>query len=230
MKTLPYYAVASQQVATHPVKLLKLEATLNASAATLFLQLHDSNTTPAAGAAPLKSWPAGECGFKEFEVDELVFNAGLFLALSTAAATYVQATGASNILDILNVELVDSENPTGTTIIGDDITPLSQLQVWASAAGPKKLISLASRNVVLNANFFVLLFAKDSPIAGDVPIDSFKLINGSPLKLNFGKDGRSIFSIDSTGEKKGCTVAISTTAATLTLPSSATATITAEYK
>lgn len=68
MKTLSYFAVTTQQVTTHAAALLKLEATINASATTgLYLQIHDSAAAPAAGAVPLKSWLASECGYKEFK-------------------------------------------------------------------------------------------------------------------------------------------------------------------
>lgn len=224
MKQLPYYAVTAQQVATHPVKLLKLEATLNASAtAGLFLQLHDSNTTPADGQAPLKCWPAAECGFKEFEMGELVFSSGLYLCLSTTAATKTLATGGSDLIDILNVELIDPEAPTGTSIAGDRTTTVAALTVWADGAGPKKLMAIE-----FWGTGYLMLFAK-SPSNGDIPLATFTPAIGWNY-WNFGANGRDVFSQDADGtNRNGCYLAASNTADTFTAAAS-NKYIKAEYK
>lgn len=233
MKPLPYFAVASQQVTTHRAALLKLEATLNSGAsASLFLQVHDSNTAPSAGAVPVKSWPAAECGFKEFELGELRVNAGLFIGLSTTAATYTAAVGGSDKLDILNVELVDAEVPSGTSNAGDLTTNRQSLQVWAEAAGPKRLLRVEVDNTG-GAAHYLMLFAKDAPANGDKPIDQFTIPANANLTgasaFGFGVNGRDVYSVDSNGEHKGCTLVLSDTAGTLTT-SSDNFKIKAEYK
>jgi len=226
MKPLSYFAVASQQVATHPVKLLKLEATLNASATEgLFLQLHDSNATPANAAVPIKSWPAAECGFKEFEMGELVFAAGMFLALSTTAGTYTQAGGGSDLVDILNVELINAEEPTGTTIVGDKTTLVNNLEVWADGAGPKKLIAAT---VTGFPGRYLQLFAA-SPSANDIPLAVWELAETPFTELRFGSIGRDVFSVDASGERNGCYLVISTDATKYVAAPEANA-IQAEYK
>lgn len=244
MKPVSYFAVTGQQVATHPVKVIKLEATLNASAtAGLYLLVHDSIVTPAEGAAPLKSWPAIECGYKEFELGELVLNAGLYVCLSTTAATKTLATGGSDKCDILNIELTDPEQPTGTSTAGDLTTACKGLLVWAdgsphatpnSAKGPHRLLRVEVDNSG-GAASYLMLFAGDSPANGDKPIDQFKLaaatnyLGGSAF--TFGKIGRDVFSQDSSGvNHDGCTLKVSSTAGTLTLISGNDVKLKAEYK
>lgn len=234
MKPLSYFAVESQQVATHPVKLLKLEATLNASAtAGLFLQLHDSNTPPAEGALPVKTWPAAECGFKEFELGELVFSAGLYVCLSTTGATKTLAVGASDKCDILNVELVDPEVPTGTSNAGTLGSGTQELQVWADGAGPKKLLRVEINNIGNGVNY-LMIFAKDSPANGDIPLDVITIPTGvnwtGKNALYFGQNGRDVFCKSSAGvNQNGCTLTLSSTPNFKTLTAQA-APILAEYK
>lgn len=232
MKTLPYFAVASQQVTTHRTKVEKLEATLNAGAASnLYLQVFDTNVAPAAGVVPLKSWPAGETGWKDFKNGELVLNAGLFVALSTTAATYTAVTGGSNILDILQIEIGDAEVPTGTSFAGDLTTPTASLQVWSAASGPKKLIAVEVDNTG-NGVQYLMLFSKDTVSAGDKPIDQFTIkaaeVKTAAAKLDFGVNGRDMTSYSSNAQQNGCTLVLSSTTGVYTAGSNGK--IRAEYK
>ena len=233
MKPLPYFSINNWQITTHRAALLKLEATLNANAnATLYLQIHDTIIAPAAGAVPLKSWPAAECGFKEFELGELRVNAGLFIGLSSTSATYTAAAGANDKCDILNIELIDPETPTGTGTYGDLSNNRQSLQVWPDLAGPKKLLQVEVDNTG-NGLKYLMLFAYDTPQNGDKPIDQFTIKAGEvktgSAALSFGSSGRSVFSKDSAGvEHDGCTLVMSDTTGTLT-QSSANFKIKAEY-
>jgi hypothetical protein len=233
MKPLSYFAVASQQVATHPVGVLKLEATLNASAtAGLFLQLHDSSTVPADGAVPIKCWPAAECGYKEFKMGEIQLTAGLYACLSTTAATKTLAVGGSDKLDILAVELTDPETPSGMTVVGDKTSPVTGLQVWADSAGPFCLLNVEVGILLLGADSFLQIFATDSPAEGAVPLESLPIKSGEPylpIKFNFGETGRNVFSIDANGNHDGCTLKVSSTGNILTTIAS-TVTLRAEYR
>lgn len=231
MKPLNYFAVAAQQVATHPVALLKLEATLNSSAAAgLFLQIHNSAVVPAEGAAPFKCWTAAECAYKEFKRGELNLPLGCYICLSTTSAT---KTLSADLCDVLSVELTDPETPTGTTAAGDLTTSVTGLQVWADAAGPKRLIALEVNGAGLSTVCYLQLFAKDSPANGDVPVHEIKIAATANLTgangLRFGANGRDMFSIDANGAHDGCTVKISTTPGVLTLTTDS-AKIKAEYK
>ena len=241
MKTLPYFAIAAQVVATHPVAVLKLEVTLNSSAtAGLYCQVHDAIAAPANGAVPLKSWPAGECAFKEFEMGHLQLTQGLYICLSTTAATKTLAAGGSDLMDALNVELSDPEIPTGTTLVGDLTTPVAGLQVWTEAAGAtarKALIALEVDGTNLTtAQQYVQIFAQDTVATGDKPIIMFPIAVGGVLTganaLRFGIGGRDIYSRDSDTPftaRLGCTVKISSTKSTFTA-CTGTAAIRAEYK
>jgi len=235
MKPSSYFAVTTQQVATHPVGVLKLEATLNAAAtAGLFLQLHDSNAAAAASAVPLKSWPAAECGYKEFKMGELQLANGLFVALSTTAATYTAAGGGSDKLDILAIELTDPEAPSGVTVAGDKTSAVTGLQVWAESAGPNRLLNVEVGILLLAADSFLQIFGQDSPAEGATPILSLPIKSGEPFapkKFTFGEMGREIYSYSSTNVlQDGCTLKVSSTAKTLTtITGGSTVTLRAEY-
>lgn len=236
MKPLSYFAQTAQQVTLHPVEVLKLEATLNAAAtAGLYLQIHDANAAPADGAVPVKCWPASECQYKEFKRGELTLAVGCYICLSTTAATKTLAGGGSDTMDILEVELFYPEYPVSTSFAGDLVSNVTRLQVWADAAGPKKLIALEIDGTGLNANAFIQIFAKDAPANGDLPLmefpikDNQKLTAGNALK--FGNDGASFKSLLDDGTiHDGLTVVLSSTAGVLTEIVGQTVNIKAEYK
>jgi hypothetical protein len=235
MKPLEYFAIKGQVVSTHPVSVIKLEMTPNASITDgLFLQIHDAAASPATGAVPVKVWPAAECGYKEFKRGELVLSVGCFICLSTTAATKTGANGVSDLMNILQVELSDPERPTGTTVVGDLTSPVTGLQVWADAAGPKKLIHLEVDGTNLTATCYIQLFAVDSPADGIAPLMTLRKITAGQVLtgasgLYFGEKGRDVQSVDSTGGlHDGCTIKISTTPSVLTTTGD-TARIQAEY-
>lgn len=232
MIPVSFFNINAQQATTHKTSLMKLEATLDAAiAAGLYLLLFDSNVAPANGAVPLKAWPAAECGYKEFEEGELVFASGLYVALSTTYATYT-AAGGGNLIDILNLEYVNPELPAGTQLASAN--NVKTLQVWADASGPKKLFRVEADNTG-GALRYLMLFAYDNPQNGDKPIDQFTLkANKAYLgagALQFGVNGRDVYSQDSTGAPHaGCTLMISDTPTTLTLAAANIAALKGEYK
>jgi hypothetical protein len=238
MKPLTYFSVAAQQVATHPVEVDKLEVTLNAAAtAGLYLQIHDTNQTPAEGAVPLRSWLAAECAYKEFKRAALTLNVGLYICLSSTAATKTLAVGGSDLMDILEVELLNPEEPTGTTYVGDTSTGVTSRQIWSEAAGAtrKRLYSLEVDGTGLSAAAYIMLFAKDSPANGDKPVFTWPLadnqVRTGANALRFGRQGIDVSAADTDGTYHyGCTVAISSTPGTLTTIVAQTATIKGEYK
>ncbi len=236
MKALTYFAVAAQIAATHQVSVVKLEVTLNGSAAAgLFFQIHDSIVAAAEGAVPLKVWPAAECGYKEFELGQLNVGLGLYVCLSTTSATKTLAAGGSDLCDILAIELSDPEIPTGTTFAGDLTSAVTGLQVWTEADGVtrKTLIRLEVDGTNLTtATQFIQLFATDTVNVGDKPVMMWPIGVGA-VKIGanalwFGNSGREVFSKD-TVDRVGCTVKISSTAGTYTA-ATGTARIKAEYK
>lgn len=243
MKPLKFFAVASQQVATHPILVLKLEATVNSGmTAGLYLQIFDSVSTPAEGTVPVKCWPAAECSYKEFKNGDLSLSLGCYICLSTTAATKTLAIGVGNTMDILEVEISSPELPVSSTFIGDLTTPVSGLQVWTEAAGLAARQALLSVEVdgtlLTTATQFVMIFATDTVNTGDAPCVGciFPIKVAQVLTrhnaLRFGDRGKDVFSIDNASpntQRLGCTIKISSTPSTFTAPNG-TAAIKAEYK
>lgn len=238
MKPLLYNAIGAQQVATHSVAVMKLEVTLNASAtAGLFLQLFDTAAAAVNGDVPVKTWPASECGYKEFKNGELSLAKGLYVALSTTAATLTLAEGLNDLMDILLVELTIAEAPSGTTVAGSLTGPaVADLQVWAEAAGPKRLMRIEADNT-LGDDRYLMLFAKDAPTDGDAPIMQWALDAGAVRTVAngnacvFGINGLDVYSQDLSGTRRvGCTLKLSSTTQTLTEIVSADTKLKAEYR
>lgn len=230
MKPSNFYAVTAQVAATHPMLMLKLESTLNAAAtAGLFLQIHDSAVAAAEGAAPLKVWPAAECGYKEFKRGDLTLALGCYVCLSTTSATKTLAVGANDKLDILELEFSDPERPAGTSFAGDLVSNVTGLAVWLDAAGPKKLLALEVDGTNLTTTCYVQLFGKDAPVNGDVPVGQYTIaataVKTGADAWRFGETGRDV----TDGVHDGCAVRISTTPGVLTLTGDS-ARIKAEYK
>lgn len=231
MKSVPYFAVTSQQITTHHSAIVKLEGTLKSTATTgLFCQIHDSATVPANGAVPLKSWPADEIGYKEFKRGELQLANGLYICLSSTAATKTLATGGNDKYDILEVELYDPEFPTGTAIAGDLTTGVTHLDVWAENAGPKKLLKLTVISDSDDAWIMIFGRAFANIVSGTTkPIFSQKILSTTTKVLDFGDFGRDVLQQLVLVNYVGCCVAISTTAGVFTVVPSADFKIKAEY-
>lgn len=246
MKPITSFSASTKQASQHTGIVLKVEGRMaDAAAATgLFLQVHDNNTTPSAGAVPLKSWPVSGGGgtgigsefYKEFKRGDLVLFLGCFVGISSTEATY---TASNNNWGTLSVELSDPEIPAAVSYAGDLTTAVTGLQVWTEASGLTSRKSLVALEVdgtnLTTATQFIQLFATDTINTGDKPIVAFPIAVGAVLtgesKLNFGEFGRQIFSIDSDASTKrlGCTVKISSTASTYTA-ATGTAAIKAEYR
>lgn len=211
MKSLSYFAAAAQQVAKHPVTVLKLEwKGGSAVAAGRYLQVHDAYATPANGAVPLKSYPIyadGE-GFKSFAAGELQLSNGLYVCISSTEAT---KTLAADVFSMLSVELLAAEQPSGTSFAGDLTTDDEILQVWSEAAGasaPKRLYEIIATNNG-GATYYLQIHAADTP-SDEALIASFAFEDIETKRLSFGKAGRDIRRIVSEALKQGCTLAWST--------------------
>ena len=240
MKILDSFAALTYQAAIHAVRVVKIEWRGGDSlAANMYLQVHDSNVTAAEGAVPLKSWPIGTAseGYKEFKRGELNLAAGCYLCVSSTEATKTITSGTDKWA-MLSVELAEVDRPENTSQVGDLTTGVTGQQIWSEAAGAanaRRLFRLEINGASLGATRYAMLFAKDSPANGDTPLAVWPVTTGTPLTgasaIKFGVNGRHVYSKDSDGtERKGCTVNISSTATTLTLIVSGTATIKGEYK
>lgn len=229
MKSLAYFAVAAQQVATHGVHVMKLECRINDNgAAALFWQVHDSASVPAEGAVPLKSWPVsgGAADYKEFKNGELDLANGLYVCVSTTEATKTLGTGNNAFAAVL-VELYDPEAPTGTTVAGDLTTGVSSLVVFS---GIHRLITVNATNNSGAAGW--LMIFTHAPSEGDAPLAAIPFASGQNQVLTFGDDGReSQDQTPGTGVlRTGCRLRASTTGDVLTTAAAGSWTMQAEYK
>ncbi len=235
MNPLKYFDALAQQIATHPVTLLKLEwRGGDALAAARFIQIHDSAIVPAEGAAPVKSYPiyTGAQGYKLFDVGELQLVNGLYVCVSTTEATKTLAAGNDKFASLF-AELLAAESPSGTTIVGDLTTGVDELAVWLDANGPKRLHRVQVIPSALLADRYVMLFAHDNPVDGQKPLAVWTIEQAGSLDLKFGADGRDVFSLSGSTRRDGCRLILSDTAETLTKAadgSADTVCIKAEYK
>lgn len=234
MKPINSYAASTKQVTLHACEVLKIDGNAgDASAASgIYLQVHDSNAAPAAGAVPLKVWPIyGGAGsaqgtdfYKTFRQGDLTCFLGCWVGVSSTEATY---TASANPWAALSVELSDPELPASVSFVGDLTTAVTGLQVFTEASGTTTRQSLVALEVdganLTTATQFIQFFCADTVSSGDVPIQSLPIAVAAVLtgekKFNFGEFGRNFFSIDSTSaatKRYGLTIKISSTPNTFT--------------
>ena len=206
-----YYAVTGQQVTTIKARIDKLEVTLNANAtAGLFFQVHDTYTTAAEGAVPLRSWPAGECIYKEFKRELITCANGVYICLSSTAGTKTLAVGGNDKIDILQVELETSEMYASKTLVGDLTTNQSNLAVWTANGEGRKLFLFLITQLVA-ADYYVMLFG-DVAADGSTPIMSWAMPTAkTSLLCDFGREGRQVI-----GTSDKCYIYVSSTQGVLT--------------
>lgn len=233
MKVITDFDVAAKQFTTHgsPYQLYKLEAKLNSSAVnTVFVQIHDSQTTPAEGAVPIKSWPAvaDQEIYKEFKRAELNIVNGLYVCVSTTEATKTLGTG-NNKFSMVSAEITETEETV--TVAGDLTTGVDYLEAWNNAAGPHNLRKVQVSFGATGGAKYALLFAKDIANIndGDIPILVIGSGDNETKSFNFGKAGRRVFSQTAFVDKVGCSICISTTANVLTVTSATEHKIRVEY-
>lgn len=222
MKTLSYFDVASQQVTTHGTNVLKIEGYFKGTTDS-WLQVHDSATTPANAAVPLKQWfIGGETEFyKEFKNGELHITKGLYLAISTAEGTFTVSTETMD----LSVELDKVEEPSGTSIAGDLTTDTAHLDIWSEASGPKHLIRLEVDASGAGADNFLQLFAREyaNLTPTDVPVAQWTIKDGvaytvaGSAPFDFGINGISPIWQKSGVNYYGCCVILSSTSGVPTI-------------
>lgn len=219
-------ALAVAPVATDAITISKIHG-FKVAANDRFLQLHNTKTTPAAAAVPLRVWQIfGSAPFGEgFIEDDITCSEGATFVVSTTANTY---TASAETVDIF-VSGDGALNDSGTSVAGDYTTPDEVLQVWADASGPKKLVRLeVSDAVASTGGVFVQIHAGDTP-ATDKIVASFPLADAGTLDKFFG-DGLSPLREVSQVIYDGCTIAISQTQETYTALGSSLDYIRATYR
>ena len=244
--------VASVQISTEPVSILRVRGNFRGSTADRWLMFFNvrqpldapNGTAPLIAATPLnQSAPF----FIEESIGALEFSLGCYAAVSTTENTLTLSTDTMDI----TAELDDTIKPPTTTFAGDLTTAVSGLQVWSEASGATRqaLVTLEVDGTNLTtANHWVMIFAKDTVNTGDVPIESYPIAYGGTNTVangvtvisvqtgenarRFGNSGLFPYSTDSVSPftaRYGCTVKISSTPTTYTAPTG-TACIRAEIR
>lgn|GEM_PF-5335140 len=196
-----------------------------------FIQIFALSAVPINGSIPLRSLQVtANLGFtfdyleQGIDVSQLAVppNVGnCILVLSTTEATLTVATG--NIKMDCSVDIEEYETqPVNTTTVGDQVTAVASLQVWAEAANPtpSALLQVIAKNNS-GGTQYLMLFAKDAPALGDAPIQVWTLTNGQQKILNFGdaNAGTATQTADKSAAgtvRRGCSLFASSTPYTLT--------------
>jgi hypothetical protein len=137
----------------------------------------------------------------------------LLVAISTTQTT-LTAPGANGGLDLNVVVESDFLVTPNTTIAGDFIATIANLQVWPSANGYKKLLRLDVINFS-GVTAYIVIQASDAALAADSTLIRYPCIDVGVLEVNsfsFGRNGLSPVRKDTNGTiHKGCTIRLSTT-------------------
>lgn len=223
-------------VAWGPVNVQKIYGR-NDSGFELYLQLHQSPVV-LAGDVPI---PNGVLTVPTGEWFDWFFEPGLQLSELTIACSTTKllytAPGAG--LGVTATCLFSSDfavsNFSGLAVVGDLTTTVASLQVWADAAGPKKLYRLDVVNGA-GATTYPYISARNTPAAKNSAQNRLESIAAGVTKSYFfGLNGISPIeqytSAASTLTADGCTVVFSAAAdiATTTLDASADKAVRAIY-
>lgn len=232
MKVITSFNIAAKQFLTHGNSngLMKLECKVDSAATpsgatTLFLQIHDTQTTAAEGAAPIKSWPvvADSDVYKEFKRGELQVNNGCYVCISTTEATKTLGTG-SNKMSMVSGEFFEADETV--TVAGDNTSAVNALAVWLEAVGPNRLRKVQITSS-LGADAWAHILATDASTFDGLRVHS--VLDGATVVLNFGELGVDIKSQDSDHTNRiGCKIVMSSSATAISAVT-ASFTIRAEY-
>lgn len=204
------------------------------SAGAGWLQLHDlaaASSLASGTTVPLASRRVAAAGPipSMFEtIGPITFKNGLCIALSSTQTVYTAVATAFDVFgDIETYELDETDVPgLSTTTVGDTSSNVTGLTVWADDATNQGLHSL--REILVTngsaAIRYLQLFTV-SPSDGDIPLRTFTFALSQTRTLRFGggdgvagNGGFVPFRLSSAGAyQNGCYLAMSTTAATLTL-------------
>lgn len=189
-------ANALQLVVAGPQDLYKLEGFWN-GADGLYLQIHDSATTAGISTSTLiKSYYLqGAFVYSWSGLNDGISVAnGLVIAVSTTNVTYTAYGGTVTDL-VVECEIGPTKavNPDTLTVAGDLTTGVNHLLVWNNASGPKKLYQVDVISLQVPPAF-LCLFAKDSIVAGDLPLIITPLVMSSAVQtFTFGSAGLVLY-------------------------------------
>ncbi len=208
-----YFNVAGQQVSKLPVAIAQIEGYFKGATADAWLQVHDSCTTPAAGAVPIWQMPISQTSqfFENLQVAAMPITEGIYIGISTTDGTFTASA------DTMDLTVWTSKTVPAATVVGDKTTALNTLQVWAeaaNAAGTKLLYGLIITER-LAASRRILVYADDATtgrILADIPLAASQTV-----KLSFGSDanglsprtaGAASNTATVVGFRQGCTVVV----------------------
>lgn len=157
-----------------------------------FLQLHDTKTTPANAAVPLRVWPIyGTAPFGEgFIGDPVACSVGATFVVSTTANTY---TASAETVDLF-VNGESSWDNTGSSTTGDYTTGVEDATIWADVDGGHELLRLEFTALTdAGATLYAKLFPTASPAAGDQPLAQMELPANTSKDFFFNRNVRGIY-------------------------------------
>lgn len=208
------------------------------SAGAGWLQIFDKSAALVNGDIPLKSINLADAG----PMPSLLYSGGpvtilnkLQIAFSSTDATYTAANTAFDIWGEVEEFAGYSTVVNQNGLLNVSNAAVTELQIWAEAAGPLKLFRLVITNGGATT-LYAQLFASDVIDGNYIPITQWKIIAGATVDLNFGPTGYSPLSVDAASGlspgtlRQGCSIGMSSTPGYYTLPVAAESTITGYYK
>ena len=220
------------QALTFPCVLINLDG-ISADAG--YLQVFDLAVAPTStSTVPLMSMRVTAGGpLPSFfpALSGISLSKGLYIAMSSTDQVYTAVATAFDVFGAIDEYEVP---PIGVTAVGNFVSAVTHLQVWADSAGPKKLVKVIVTNLsALTATRYLQLFAKDSPTdTSELPIAQWTIEQDTSYVFNFGSNGSNVVSQDneSTTTYDGCTLWMSSTSGVLTKMVGDTIGIKAFYK
>lgn len=222
--------------------LLRLEGFCNGTANTqYFLQFFAATAAPAANTKPIHEvMMLGVNGFTyNYQPDGLDLartttpasaTGNLIAVVSTVSGSYTASAITFTLeatVEIANIAV------TGLSVAGDLTTAVQTLQVWADASGPKTLFEIRAQNNSGTATQYLMLFSKDTPVTGDIPLEFWTFTDTQSRMLHFGANGYSPMTQTAAVPpvvQDACQLFVSSTAGTYTAASGTPWTIRATYK
>lgn len=211
----------------------------NAGATDRWLQIFSGVAIPANATVPLVAATLMQAAFSGSAEDLLPdgFNVpapGVVIVVSSTQATLTKDVAAT--CDITAYVEEFETVPPGTSVAGDNSTPVNQLAVWTDANGPKALFRLELTNSSATP-MYAAVYAINNPLAGEVRVNTLLPIpakvagvNGS-IVYTFGPSGMSPFQKDASGVlHDACTIFIASAVSPGSLDGGTPATIRATYK
>ena len=200
--------VTNLVVSTFPIKVMEIFGYWNGAADT-FLQLHETATLPANGQVPVYASLRlfAQDGFK-FPFPQGLDLSKLVAVFSSTEETLTIEAGAGNEGDITVVREEYELQPDGlTTVTSAGNSDGDVVEIWAHAAGPKRLVSMEVTISGTVQDSYIQLYARNAATTR-LNIGPFLAKAGGSLTLNFGVNGREIFKQLANLPYQGCAMTV----------------------